>query len=257
MAKGKHSTALFEVINRPARSAVTPPPVISRAPQNVPGAPAPVATPVPPTAAGPGDPAVLLDRDRHQISLRVSYTSALVTAFAVLVVVVLAYVVGRGFSHNSPEIANASTEEIKNGPAQPAVLDVSAPEHTTPTVTLPSQPKPSTAAPQPVVATGPLAPPTNVRRIVGQNYVIMQSYPDEATAKDAQATLLANGISCTIEKGPPGWASSDWFSVVGTVPFDHVTKNPQLDAYMKSVEGVKYGEKSKFKKFDPRAYRWK
>ena len=85
MAKGKHSTALFEVINRPARTAVTPPPVVTRAPHSV--APPPPAAAAQP--AGPTDPAVQLDPDRHQISLRISYTSALVTAFAVVVVVAL------------------------------------------------------------------------------------------------------------------------------------------------------------------------
>lgn len=255
MAKGKHSTALFEVINRPARTAVTPPPVITRAPHNVPAPPS--SSPASPAA--PASAAVQLDPDRHQISLRLSYTTALVSLFAVIVVVTLAYVVGRGFGH-SPQIANASTEDLKKGPANPAVLEVSSTDRAAapavPAVT-PAPARPVAAAPQPVTSSGPLAAPTNVKRIVGQNYVIIQSYPDEATAKEAQTVLLANGVSCTIERGPSGWVPMSWYSVVGTQSFDRVTKNPQLDAYVKAIEGVKYAEKSKFKKFEPRAYRWK
>jgi hypothetical protein len=266
MAKGKHSTALFEVINRPARTGVAPPPVVSRAPLSV-GGGSSLQGPGGGAAGGPaGTPAVQLDPDRHQISVRVSYTSALVTLFAVVVVVALAYLVGRGMGHG-PQLANASTEDLKKGPANPAVMDVSGPagaggssaatgggaRAAAPT----RQQVVNNVAAAPVAAGGPVAAPTNVKRLIGVNYVIMQSYPDEATAKEAQGVLLSNGIACTVEKGPQGWVPMSWYSVIGTQSFERVTHNPQLEAYVKAIEGVKYGEKSKFKKFEPRAYRWK
>jgi hypothetical protein len=257
MAKGKHSTALFEVINKPARTGVAPPPVVTRAPLSVPPAASSSLGLTPVAGNTNGHPAVQLDPDRHQISFRISYTSALVTLFAVIVVVSLAYLVGRGVN-KGPQLANASTEDLKNGPAHPAVLNVSTPADraTANNATVAGTPRQTVQAPAPA-PTGPIAAPTNVKRIVGQNYVIMQSYPDEATAKEAQGVLLANGIACTIERGPAGWAMMSWYSVMGTQSFDRITKNPQLDAYCKSIESVKYAEKSKFKKFDPRPYKWK
>jgi hypothetical protein len=119
-----------------------------------------------------------------------------------------------------------------------------------------ASPKPATPA-APMVTAGPIAAPTNVKRIVGQNYVIMQSYPEEDQAKEAQALLLAAGIPCTIERGPSGWVPMSWFSVMGTHSFDRISKNPQLDSYVKAIENVNSSQKSKFKKLEPRAYKWK
>lgn len=266
MAKGKHSTALFEVINKPGRATSGPPPVVTRAPLHVPpGSPpsSPSASPLPPRSSG--DRSVQLDPDRHQISLRISYTSALVTAFAVIVIVVLAYLVGRGVK-GGPQLADATTEEVRTGPAQPSVMDVttaaapsSSPRTTTGGTPATAAPRQTTPAAVPTVSlpSGPVAAPTNVRRTIGQNYVIMQSYPDEDTAKEAHGVLLANGIACTIERGPSGWVPMSWYSVVGTQAFDRIKDNPQYEGYIRAVNNVKYGEKSKFKKFDPRAYRWK
>lgn len=245
MAKGKHSTALFEVITKSNRLGSAPPAVVTRAPASV---PTPAIVP-----SGPGESAVQLDPDRHQISLRVSYTSAVVTVFGILVVVTLSYLLGRGTNH-SPQVANETTEELQKGPAHPSVLDVSAPAPN-PAANVRQQ---TARAEQASYSTsGPIAAPTNVKRNVGQNYVIFQSYPDESTAKEAQAAALEGGISCTIEKGLPGWGPSSWWSVLGTQPFDHITHNPQLDSYLKAIESLKYAEKSKFKKFEPRAYKWK
>ncbi|HZZ44716.1 MAG TPA: hypothetical protein VFE58_17400 [Tepidisphaeraceae bacterium] len=255
MAKGKHSTALFEVINKPVRGSGAPPTVVTRAP--LAAAPPPQR---PMTAAtvspGPEKQAVKLDPDRQQISLRISYTSAVVTCFAVVVVMVLAYLLGRGVDHSAP-LAGVTTEQIKSGPTHPQAMEVdpSGINNATPAS---SKQIPANTAPVQATATNtPVTAPTNVKRIVGENYVIMQSYPDEASAKDAQAVLLNSGISCTVERGPEKWVPMSWYSVMGTQPFDHITRNAQLDAYVKAIDSVKYGEKSKFKKFEPRAYKWK
>ena len=193
MAKGKHSTALFEVMNRPARTGVAPPTVITRAPHNVTQQPNNAVNPAPHAplsgVAEPGK-AVELDRDRHQISLRVSYTSALVTLFAVVVVVVLAYLMGRGVERAPEVAAETSTQTLQNGPAMPEVANVSTPSGMTSPPGAAAARTPNPAAERPnsaastasLIASGPIAAPTTVRRIVGQNYVIMQSYPEEAQA---------------------------------------------------------------------------
>jgi hypothetical protein len=267
MAKGKHSTALFEVINRPTRLGSAPPQVVSRAPTNL-------ASSTPSTAAGspaipPRTPteSVAIDRDHHRVSFTASYTTVGVTTFAVIVVVTLAYLVGRGGGGGNatgPQIANASTEELRRGPAQPAVLNVGSAQNRTttsvPPATAKPAPTPAGAAPQTASATlGAAIPaPTGVKRVAGKNYCIMQSYPEEATAKEAQAVLLANGISCTVEPGVTGFVPPKWFSVIGTQGFDRV-KTSEYEAYAKAVTSVKYGEnsKAKFRKFEPQAVRWK
>ncbi|HLL90481.1 MAG TPA: hypothetical protein VK324_14370, partial [Tepidisphaeraceae bacterium] len=96
-------------------------------------------------------------------------------------------------------------------------------------------------------------------RIVGMNYVIVQSYPDEKSANDAVDILARNAIPCTVVKGPPGWANNSWFSVVGTRGYDKLRNNPEYDAYVKKIQRVSdaFAGKSRFKQFDPRPYRWK
>ena len=109
MPKGKHAAALFEVIHTgkstsrsvPAAQALrTPGWWFRRTPAGTPAAPRATAAtlsapdPAPSAADGIAD-RLRLDPDKHEISLRVSYTHAIIACFSVIVVVELSYLVGR------------------------------------------------------------------------------------------------------------------------------------------------------------------
>jgi hypothetical protein len=300
MARGKHAVALFEVIQSSRRSrrglgdvlrtpkwwfkgrsdrggdsaaaapgSSTPGPIaISETdPQMISNAPAP-------RAAGID---LKLDPDSQRITFRVSYTSAIVAAFTVLVVVALAYVIGHHVARGpSPAVAGPSTEQLRAGPARPEVLDVKslpkapapAPvpaEETEDAVTpLPSAPTQASAQPlaAPPVAQTPAVhegAEVNGQRIIGRNYVVVQIYPDEKSATEARDLLAKSGVPCTIEKGLSGYAATNWYCVVGLTGFDRIRNNSEFDRYEKLIRdiGNKFAGNSKFKKFDPQAYRWK
>jgi hypothetical protein len=163
-----------------------------------------------------------------------------------------------------PVIAQKSSGEIMAGPAQPGVLNVDgnpfSPVQTD--AVDPTMGTPAPSAPKPSWNDNH-APSTSVvqerRRIIGYNYVIMQSYPDEKDAQEAVQALADSGIEATVVPGPPGWAANTWYSVVGTTGFDKIRNSPEYDSYMRSVERVsnKYAGKVKFKQFSPRGYKWK
>ena len=169
MAKGKHATALFEVIHSKPRSSgnsaknalLTPKWWFKGRsdPQRPTPVPAPSFSPTPAHLTEPtgifqapaesslashesareefqaevesqpplGRSAVQLhfDRDRHEMTLRLRYTTAIVSAFALLVALGLAYVVGRHIA-GGPQTASASptTDELLHGPTHPDVIDI-------------------------------------------------------------------------------------------------------------------------------------
>src|SRR5438045_989620 len=65
------------------------------------------------------------DPDRQVMSFQFSYTAAGICAFALLVVLTLTYVIGKvNARHPTPALADHTTDELRNGPAQPDVLNV-------------------------------------------------------------------------------------------------------------------------------------
>src|SRR5512133_2283382 len=158
MAKGKNATALFEVIQHDRRIArgegrrtggpwetwwswlsprprppgptalppcvpplATPPP----APATLSVSPRPSASPHASGYAAPQRLAMAVDRQRQQISLRLSYSSAIVGAFALAVLLGLAYVVGQHVSRGpTPVYGGRPTAEVRSGPVQAGVLEV-------------------------------------------------------------------------------------------------------------------------------------
>src|ERR1700733_12260715 len=97
MARGKHSPALFEVIQSGKK---TRPKLNLRAPkwswfkrEKTAAPPAKAQSAAPPTPTSPGVD-VKLDPQHQRITFALSYTSAIIAGFAVLVVVGLAYIVG-------------------------------------------------------------------------------------------------------------------------------------------------------------------
>jgi hypothetical protein len=238
---------------------------------------APPATPAQPSRLWsliPPLPRMLLDSDRHVVDLKLSYTTALVSAFAVVAVIALAFVMGRHSAHAKfLSLADQTTEELRNGPAQPDVLDV-GPEAAPMAMASQQRPAGVTTAPPPNPAPAqpaqaqraswndPQSPTTHVGqskvRVVNLNYVIVQSYPEQEKQMAQQACDLLNkrGIPCTIETALH--YAPNWYVVVGLTSFDRVRNSPEYDAYVRQIEqvGVEFAGSSKFKKFEPRAFKW-
>jgi hypothetical protein len=283
MAKSKRAVALFEVIQSSRSSKRSLSDVLStpkwwfkRRPASMPPVPGPQAatspapqitttalsTDVVETAPAPATPRVDLKMDptRQRITFHISYTSAIVTAFAVLVVVGLAYVIGsRMRSGPARASAETSTDQLRAGAPRTGVLNVRP--NPTPTRHTPS-PEPDdgkTAAPAPPPRPPePASQPT--QRIIGLNYVVMQGYPPEEKAMAVEACTLLNnqGIPCTIEKDLPG-LNRNWYIVVGQQGFERLGYNPAYEQYEQKIRDVnaKFPKNSKFKRLEPMPYKWR
>ena len=252
--------------------------------------PAPQIKPAPPTAqeklnrslGGVRKPVrVAVDHGRQQIVLRLSFTSAAITTFAVVVVVALIVLVTKSMTH-SPSAADASSiDSVKNGKANPGVLTVfQGKGNDEPPISAMPAPKPlpqtkttPPTAPKSAVAKAPDAPKETAqtaakpaqetglnaagKRIVGLQYVLMQAYPDPEDANDAAKALKAAGIDATVEKVP--WFNTRWPCVVGMRGFSRTKNNPEYEAYIKAIQDVsnQFAGPSKFRRFEPQVIGWK
>jgi hypothetical protein len=223
----------------------------------------------------------VVDRDRQELFLRVRFTTAIVAGFALIVVIALAYVTGRQSGRGpSTALATQSSREVAAGPVEKGVLDLpargglggAAPAGATVGAGgVSAQPAPSRITEASVAPPGnspagrqveppaPLKPDLqDGRRIVGKQYVVIQSYPadQKKLADQACEFLVTNGVSCTVERGLPGWAG--WNTVVGTQAFDRASGS-QYEAYVATIVrlGEKFAGKSAWKRFEPTAVRWK
>jgi hypothetical protein len=303
MAKGKHSAALFEVIKgngsgsagRIAQSlrtpkwwfkstpsvAADPAPTISLnepasvAPQSVAPQSVSVAAPRPATRSMSSAPsssrssAVHLDfdRNRKEITLRLRYTTALVSAFGVCALIGSAYVVGRHLNRG-PQTASAETlpangtQYARQAP-QPGVADVTRQRLQRPltgdtppvrrNTESPVPPAPRPASPLSLV---PASAETRMPRTIGLNYVIIGTYPNEEkdNAQAACDFLTRNGIPCTLEK--TDFARS-WTCLVGTAGFSHIS-SPDYKTYVDNIiKLAKSFPTSHFNQLQPAAYKWK
>lgn len=209
-----------------------------------------------------------VDRARQQITLRLSYRNVLVVAGACVAGIVLAYVVGSHMSRGPmPAIAaGTSTAELRAGPAHPEVMNVDAAANDTDGADAAPQSRGPAASglvagptTGPAIATSPLFSFIDNPRVIGRQYVIVQSYPDRKSADEAVTLLSKNNIPCTVETGLPHYAAATWFCVVGLTGFDRIRNNVAYDHYVKSISLLsnQFGPGSKFKKFQPQAYAWK
>ena len=136
-----------------------------------------------------------------------------------------------------------------------------APSRSTEASVVPTAPPPSSRQPGPSTPSTPTRPADfeNGRRIVGKQYLVIQSYAadQKKLAEEARDFLIKHGVPCTVENGVAGWPEK-WNTVVGTQGFDRAS-GPQFETYRERI--VKIGEdfagKSAWKKFDPNAIRWK
>lgn len=216
-----------------------------------------------------------LDPDYQTVSFKLSYTTALVAAFAIFAVVALAFVVGKQMTrHVVPALADMTTDELRSGPAQPSVLDVGSDAAP---LAMATDPVKAGSAPKPTPAAAPTNKPATVRpswsepkppttsidlnqkRTVNMHYVLVQSYPaaEKQMAEEACQALNKYGVLCTVEFNT--YYSPNWYAVVGVAGFDRIRNSPEYDAYVDRIVaiGEKFGEKSKFKKFEPKPFKWR
>lgn len=220
----------------------------------------------PPSRATPVMKAVDLavDPDQQTISFRLTYTTALVGGFALLIIVILAFVIGQHLTRKpTPALTSMSTEELRALPAHGDVINVDSSKPTTD-----PKPPPTPAVASPIKTSGTkVAPPdegpqppksytTIGERQNGLTYVIVQSYPDEHDAVKAKDILNQEGILCTVEPGIEGWGK--WYVVVGVQGFARY-RSDEFKAYVASIEAVskKFAKNSKFKQFEPQPYTWR
>jgi len=270
MAKGKHSTALFEVIHsgkKPDRvaqslrtpkwwfksghqSKVTSPapaPSFEAEPQHVeedrqePVEEAPVTRMRPSRSERSSGNRFGFNRNNQEFTFKLRYTTALVTAFGVCVLVGLSYVVGRHLG-GGPKVASAepSVQELMQQPAKPDVTKVTKPRvsqnsnpspHTsTPTTSNPdrsgSAALANSSVPQRQKAMSSFVPAsadTSSPRKPGLNYLVIQIYPDDrrSSAEAAKEYFTSHGIPCSVEK--TGWTMGKWLTLIGTAGFNRVS----------------------------------
>jgi hypothetical protein len=297
MAKGKHSAALFEVIkgsntgrsdgvslrtpkwwfkSRPATSNPAETPASHDAPE--PSAPAVSTMAAPRTHSRPASSSagssrssavhMDFDRSRKEITFRLRYTTALVSAFGVCALIGSAYVIGRHLNRG-PQSASAGTIGTQTLPQyarqapQPGVTEVSRQHVSRPMISNNVQTKPNIETPAPPppresasLSLVPTSAETRLPRTIGLNYVIIQTYPDEEK-KTAQATcdfLTKNGIPCTLEQTE---YARNWTCLVGTAGFTRIS-SADFKSYVDNI--VRIGEKFPSSHFDhikPAAYKWK
>jgi hypothetical protein len=293
MAKGKHSTALFEVIHstkKPERVAAslrtpkwwfksrhssvgggqtaTAPVAQDRESVNEPTAPVPTPSWLESHECGRSSSVqVDFDPNRKEVTFRLRYTTLLVSAFGLCVLIGMSYVVGRHLG-TGPRSANAgevsSVPQLLQQPPQSGVTNIQKPRSQAnprptgdsstahhPTNSGVSSPKTSV-----VSILVPASAYTQMPRKPGLNYALITIYPKDELpkAEAAKEFLSSHGILCTLET--TGWAPS-WISVVGTAGFPKAS-DPDFKIYTANILKVASEMKtSNFEKPQPTGYGWK
>lgn len=197
-----------------------------------------------------------------------SYRSAIVVGSSCVVGIILAYIIGSHMSSGPAPViaAGTSTAELRAGPAHPEALNVTpqangvlgggANAGMNPPGIAPGAPAMNRAN-VPTTGPSPLYSFIDNPRVIGRQYVIVQSYPDRASADAAAKMLSSNNMPCTVESNIPGWVN--WYSVVGQTGFDHIRGNTAFEHYIKSImlRSAQFAGNSKFKRFQPIAISWK
>jgi len=205
------------------------------------------------------------DPGRKEVTFRLRYTTVLVTAFGICVLVGMSYVVGRHLGHGPQTASGAEAPtigQLMNQPPQPSVTNVPKPRSsgqgnpTPPATHHNSQPNTTTLRKPAVSSLVPENAYTELPRKPGLNYALISIYPTEerAKAEAARDFLVSHGIPCTLEK--TGWAPS-WISLVGTAGFPKAS-DPEFKIYTANILKVSAEMKtSKFEKPEPTGYSWK
>jgi hypothetical protein len=225
---------------------------------------------------------VNVDPNRREVTFRIRYTTALLLGFAACVLIALIVIAVRQPGRQTARASGAavSSAQVKRGPILAGVLEphvngnvASKNQETTDDDTTPETPPPSNSdksrvqdKPKPIEKpTAPHATPGGVEiglpRTIGLNYVLIQSYPEEKMALDAQKALEAAEIPTTVQKTPAGWSNNpDLYCVIGTYGFPRRYESlPEYREYIKKIEQVSksFAGKSKMKSFSPGGYKWR
>jgi hypothetical protein len=217
--------------------------------------------------AAPSRPSVRVsvDSSEQTIKLVLSYGSAAVAAFSLMVVLALTFVLGKhSVKEPLPLLADRTTEEVRRDAPRREVLNVAAEPAIVPEVVT-TKPL-SKSAPQIKWNDPSRAPATfvadDVERMIGLNYVIIQSYPDKKDADAARELLCKREILCTVEPTPANWFSNNgqtWYSVIGIKGFSKIRDSDEFKRYIASIMQVsdEFAGKSRFKRFEPTPYKWR
>jgi hypothetical protein len=182
---------------------------------------------------------------RKGVWLRLTPGHMLAVLLLVVAVALAAYFAGRG----EPPVAKdgPSTEQLRQGQANPDVLEPKL---------IPAAP----GAPDMVAVpstSGPVTAPGGARTI-GYTYIVVQSYPEAASAGKVRDYMTAAGIPCTVEKGLPGY-SAKWYCVVTSTGFARLSSR-EYDDYARQVRSVasKFPGPKFMKETDQlMAYKWR
>lgn len=152
--------------------------------------------------------------------------------------------------HTAAKPVVATNTPVKTPTAPPAAALPKAHAGATPTTSVtPDNLNKDFAYANPAPPAAPAATPAAPEgRTAGHNYFVFGSFPTMNEAKRVSQKLKSDGVSCTIERGLPGWTKKSWYSVVGVKGYESTTKNASYEADLKSME--KLG-------LEPRAYRWR
>jgi len=159
---------------------------------------------------------VIIDRNKDEVRIRMRYPVAVFGAIGVVFLILfsmtsLVWIVCRKPSVITVE--RTPTPYLAPVPAQPVAINVG-----------------------------------DMRR-PGVNYVIIQSFDEEADAAQLAKRVQQHGIGCTVEKNLPGWSGKRTaFSVVGQTGFETVKDNDQFAIYIDSLRSMKV---------DPKPYKWR
>ena len=69
--------------------------------------------------------------------------------------------------------------------------------------------------------------------------------------------LNGHGVLCTVERGLP--YAPTWYCVVGITGFPRTKEVAEYDAYVARIQQIsdQFAGTSKFKKFEPKPFRWR
>jgi hypothetical protein len=203
------------------------------------------------------DGGLRIDRTRQELTFRLNYTTAALTAFIALVLMGLAFVVGKRLAESGDDPAITA---LRTGQPDPTVLSV---DHGgSAAVSNLSGGASESNAPAPQINARESAPSPSdsgvaagaVQRTIGLDYLVVQSYPDKKSAQDAADMLTQNGVPCTVEHGLK-WAPN-WYSVVTAAGYPpHSAEGDQLAASIHKV-GVEQTKAGHRYRFDPQGYQW-
>jgi hypothetical protein len=290
MAKGKHSVALFEVIQLDSRFKKTAPVDALKTPSwwfkrsggekdvaakaatlartRPAAAPAPKREHVPDQSIKPvSGPSLVELAEKALINLRrqaqgyvgprisplLSPLSG-VAAACIVIVCVLAIRHFTGGAHTA-EGSAFSTDQLRLGPAHPEVLQVFDGTPATPVQT-PKRASTELLRDQVVAEPASNNTPPIATRQINLNYVLMQGYADEVLANKACEFLNKNGVACTIERGVKNWRK-DFYLVIGLQGFTRAS-GPDYVAYKQRVQALslQFAPATSYKGFKPQAIKW-